>query len=258
MASKHLLRIGGIDRQFMLARVNAGVGEWAGKPSLATAAVNIDFGVALRGGFLKSDASLHVIDALMLLLRLLSWPPVTTAQLQRASDTFGCDPFGNERRLRDHLQSLCAAGNVRYWTTAQAGGGLQNYYKLTPLGYAMVCGTEPEQPTRTFFAEVSPKAGDRQVQPDCFFRLASSGRSFNLVFEIDNSTASIDAHAINSIWQKLTTAKHIKNGWYPNGTRAESNWNGPASASSSSHARSITSTISSSTQPRPMPTSAAA
>ena len=39
---------------------------------------------------------------------------------------------------------------------AQAGGGLQNYYKLTPLGFDMVCGQEAERPSRAFFAEVSP------------------------------------------------------------------------------------------------------
>ena len=48
-------------------------------------------------------------------------------------------------------------------------------------------------------------AGDRHVQPDCFFRLTLSGRSFNLAFEIDNSMASIDAYAVNSIRQKLMT-----------------------------------------------------
>src|ERR1019366_218362 len=177
------------------------------------------------------------------LLRLLSWTPATTGLLLRASDSFDGGRFIDERRLRERLQSLCEAGFVRCWATAQAGGGLQNYYKLTPLGFGMVCGTDAESPARAFYAEVSPslfahtfrlaeviveplracsahrvkierfireneltfKAGDRQVQPDCFFRVATSGRSFNLAFEIDNSMASIDAHAVNSIRQKLTT-----------------------------------------------------
>src|SRR5207247_1124374 len=38
--------------------------------------------------------------------------------------------------------------------------------------------------------ELVLKAGDAQVQPDCFFRLAAEGRAFNLAFEVDNSTAS--------------------------------------------------------------------
>lgn len=177
------------------------------------------------------------------LLRLLSWTPATTALLLRARDTFDGEKFADERRLRERLQALTQAGFVRSWSTAQSGGGLQNYYKLTPLGFDMCCGADTNRPLRAFFAEVSPsvfvhtfrlaeavietlracharrvtierfirenelefKTGDRQVQPDCFFRLTASGRSFNLAFEIDNSTASVDAHATNSIRQKLMT-----------------------------------------------------
>lgn len=177
------------------------------------------------------------------LLRLLSWTPATTSLLHKASPTFDGDPFLDERRLRERLQALCEAGIVRSWPMAQAGGGSQNYYKLTPLGFELISGTEAARPSRAFFAEVSPSlvvhtfrlaeaivetvracstrrvtierfirenelaftAGDRQVQPDCFFRLGTAGKSFNLAFEIDNSTASVDAHAVNSIRQKLTT-----------------------------------------------------
>lgn len=149
----------------------------------------------------------------------------------------------DERRLRERLQALAEAGIVRAWPMAQSGGGLQNYYKLTPLGFELVRGSDAKQPSRAFFAEVSPSllehtfrlaevivetvracnarrigierfigeneltltAGDQAVQPDCFFRLASSGRAFNLAFEIDNSTASVDALASNAIRQKLIT-----------------------------------------------------
>src|SRR5438093_7575460 len=177
------------------------------------------------------------------MLRLMSWTPATTALLLRASTTFEGGGFIDERRLRERLQALTEADIVRSWPTAQAGGGLQNYYKLTPLGFDMLCGAEALRPSRAFFAEVSPSlsvhtfrlaevivetarccharrvtierfireneltftAGDRHVQPDCFFRLTLSGRAFNLAFEIDNSTASIDAYAVNSIRQKLMT-----------------------------------------------------
>ena len=190
---------------------------------------------------MSSHVSLSPRD--LSLLRLLSWTPATTALLLRASDTFDDGAFINERRLRERLQALGAAGMVRAWSTAQAGGGLQNYYKLTPLGFDLCHGIDIERPPRAFFAEVSPslfahtfrlaegivetvrachaqrvtikrfirenelvfRAGDRQVQPDCFFRLTTAGRSFNLAFEIDNSTASVDAHAMNSIRQKLMT-----------------------------------------------------
>ncbi len=177
------------------------------------------------------------------LLRLLSWTPATTSLLLRASDAFDGGAFRDERRLRERLQTLSDAGMVRTWPTAQAGGGLQNYYKLTPLGYDIIAGKESERPSRTFFTEVSPSlfahtfrlaevivetfracharrvhiqrfirenellflAGDRLVQPDCFFRLTAGGRAFNLAFEVDNSTTSIEAHATNSIREKLHT-----------------------------------------------------
>ena len=53
--------------------------------------------------------------------------------------------------------------------------------------------------------ELTFTAGNAHVQPDGFFRLLAEGRYFNLAFEIDNSTASVDSPAANSILQKLTT-----------------------------------------------------
>jgi Replication-relaxation len=176
------------------------------------------------------------------LLRLLSWTPATTALLLRASSAFDGGAFGDERRLRERLQALSGAGIVRSWATAHAGGGLENYYKLTPSGFAAVNGPDAARPPQAFFAEVSPslfahtfrlaeaivvtfrachdrqvsikrfirenelifRVGHAQVQPDGFFRLASGGRAFNLALEIDNSTASVDSFAANSIRQKLT------------------------------------------------------
>src|SRR5438105_15344814 len=87
------------------------------------------------------------------LLRLLSWTPASTALLLRASSAFDGGPFINERRLRERLQSFSEARAVRAWPMAQAGGGLQNYYKLTPLGFDMTCGAEAARPSRAFFSE---------------------------------------------------------------------------------------------------------
>ena len=47
--------------------------------------------------------------------------------------------------------------------------------------------------------------GEEQVQPDCFFRLAAAGKAFNVAFEIDNSTESLDSNAAISVRKKLTT-----------------------------------------------------
>ena len=175
-------------------------------------------------------------------LRLLSWTPATTALLLRASTTFDGEPFTDERRLRERLQGMSAAGVIRSWPTAHAGGGLQNYYKLTSLGFELLHGTEMPQPSRAFFSEVSPSlfdhtfrlaevivetvrashskrvtierfireneltfaAGDAEVQPDCFFRLSTGGRAFNLAFEIDQSTESVGSHAASSIRRKIS------------------------------------------------------
>ena len=175
------------------------------------------------------------------LLRLLSWTPLSTSLLLRASETFDDGPFVDEWRLRERLQVLAERGVVRAWSTGHAGGGLQNYYKITPQGFELLYGTEAPKPSRAFFGEVSPSlfehtfrlaevivtvvraahahrvtierfdrendltfaVGERQVQPDCFFRLVSAGRPFNLAFEVDESTESIDSHAVSSIRSKL-------------------------------------------------------
>src|SRR5438309_8760730 len=90
------------------------------------------------------------------LLRLLSWTPATTALIQRAAGTFDGEPFRDERRIRERLQALGEAGIVRSWASAHAGGGLQNYYKLTPGGYGQMHRLDGARPSHAFFAEVSP------------------------------------------------------------------------------------------------------
>lgn len=175
------------------------------------------------------------------LLRLLSWTPATTALVLRASTAFDGDPFLDERRVRERLQTLAKAGLVRAWPAALPRGGLQNYYKLTAAGYQAIAGTDAELPPRAVFAEISPslfehtlrlasaiietvracaehhltivrvfreneltfRSNREEVQPDCFFRLQSGGRPFNLAFEVDQSTESLDSLAPNSIRTKL-------------------------------------------------------
>src|SRR5437868_5593763 len=90
------------------------------------------------------------------LLRLLSWTPATTALLWRASSTFEGERFPDERRLRERLQALTEAKVLRSWSTAHAGGGLQNYYKLTPQGFDLACGPDAARPLRAFFDAVTP------------------------------------------------------------------------------------------------------
>ncbi|MSR59512.1 MAG: hypothetical protein EXS05_18030 [Planctomycetaceae bacterium] len=177
------------------------------------------------------------------LLRLLSWTPATTTLLLKASSTFAGGPFLDERRLRERLQALAGVGFIRWWASAHAGGGLQNYYKLTPAGFQTLEGVDAVQPPKAFFAEISPSlfehtmqltevivatlrgchehhvailrihrendltfaVGDRMVQPDCFFRFASGGKNFSVAFEVDLSTESVDSPSFHSIRRKLQT-----------------------------------------------------
>lgn len=177
------------------------------------------------------------------LLRLLSWTPATSMQILRASPSFEGEPLSNERRVRERLQSLQAAGVVRSWPANFGQGGLRNTYKLTPAGFQLLYGAERGLPGRAFFAETSPslfehtfrlaeiivevirachlkrvrierflreneltfQVGQEHVQPDGFFRLNSAGKHFNLALELDNSTESLDSNATNSLRRKLST-----------------------------------------------------
>ena len=175
------------------------------------------------------------------LLQLLSWTPATAVLLLRASPSFEGQAFHDERRLRERLQTLSSAGLVRSWSTAHAGGGLQKYYKVTPLGFERIYGVEAQKPPRAFFIEISPSlfahtlnlaavivetmraahtgrvkvqrlfreneltfsVGSDHVQPDCFVRFECGGKPFNVAFEIDQGTESLDSNAENSIRTKL-------------------------------------------------------
>ncbi len=178
----------------------------------------------------------------MALLKLLSRTPATTSLLFKANGTLRPDPFLDERRLRERLQTLSGAGFIRSWPAAFGSGGLRKYFKVTPTGFQRLYGADVTLPTRSFFAEVSPSlfehtfrlaeaivtvvkachdshasverfirendlsfpVGNEQVLPDCFFRLKYCGRFFNLAFEIDQSTESLDSFAANSVREKLS------------------------------------------------------
>lgn len=175
------------------------------------------------------------------LLRLLSWTPASTALLLRASVAFDDGPFLDERRLRERLQALSRVGFIRSWSSAHAGGGLQNYYKLRPAGFQVIFGADAPFPPRSFFLEIAPAlfehtlrladviietvrachagritierfyreneltftAGSEHVQPDAFVRFVHGTRAFNVAFELDQSTEPLDSNAVNSIRTKL-------------------------------------------------------
>ncbi len=175
------------------------------------------------------------------LLQLLSWTPATTSLLWTASRTFAGGSFADERRLRERLQALERTGFTRHWSTATIGGGLQNYYKLTPAGFQALYGVDATPPPRAFFSPIAPSflmhtlrlsevivsticaahdrhvtivgfhrenqltfaVGEAQVQPDCFFQFSSGVRAFNVAFEIDQSTETVDSPRDTSLRSRL-------------------------------------------------------
>ena len=175
------------------------------------------------------------------LLGLLEMAPVTAVQIQKASGTFPEEGFRDERRARERLQTLAEAGLVRAFPAAVSGGGLTQYYRLSPAGYHALHPDDAQQPARTLFSEISPSrfqhamaaaalvvhmivtcqvanvriakyhgdgkitlaAGEYRQQPDAHFQLEHGGRTFNTLFEVDNATEPIDSPREQSIRTKL-------------------------------------------------------
>ena len=175
------------------------------------------------------------------LLALLEMTPATAVQIRQASITFGEEPFRDERRVRERLQSLGDAGIVKSWPAAVSGGGLMHYYTLTVAGFRMLHPDSQESPPRQIVAEIAPSrfqhamataavivqtlvaahlgqhrvaqfhgdgkltlaAGEYRQQPDCHFQLESRGRTFNVLFEIDNATEPLDSLREQSLRTKL-------------------------------------------------------
>ncbi len=175
------------------------------------------------------------------LLRLLAHTPATTALILKASEIFPGEPFHDDRRVRERLQTLAETGLIRAFPATHGVGGPVNWYKLTAEGFRTVQGAEAALPHRSRFEAIPPSRfqhtqtlaevivhsflaahrdrctipffqgdGDARIDvashtfyPDCFFQFALSGKQFNTYFEIDQSTESIDSNAEQSIRTKL-------------------------------------------------------
>ena len=175
------------------------------------------------------------------LLQFLSRTPATAALIMKASVTFNGYPFTGERRVRERLQALAQAKLVSRFPLALTGGGLASYYKLTPEGYRVIRGPDAELPHKSFFGALAPsrllhslelaetivhslvaahthhmklsnfhrenelvlEIGHHRTSPDCHMQFTTSGKTFNVLFEIDRSTESLDSAAANSIRNKI-------------------------------------------------------
>ena len=175
------------------------------------------------------------------LLRLLDLTPAIAPQIRKASVTFSEEPFRDERRVRERMQSLGDAGLVRSYPAAIPGGGVMSYYRLTYEGRRAAFPETAEEPPRSSPHEIAPSRlrhamvtadaivhtlvashergvrvqrtlgdgrltlsiGEHRQQPDFHMQLAFAGRTFNLVFEIDNATEPLDSHREQSIRTKI-------------------------------------------------------
>ncbi len=174
-------------------------------------------------------------------LVLLDRTPATTALILKASETFEGGQFRDERRVRERMQNIGNAGLIRRWPLALPGGGVTNYYKLSIIGFRVLYGEDTSQPHNRYFAAIplarlehtqalaqvivhtlvaahrhrirvakfyrenalTLRTGNSELQPDSVFLVTTSGKTFNVFFEIDNSTESIDSSAHQSIRRKV-------------------------------------------------------
>lgn len=189
----------------------------------------------------KSTMTLHLSPRDRDLLQLLDRTPASVPLLLRASATFAGEAFRDERRVRERLQQLSGAGLVRRFQLAQSRGGAMNYYKLTPAGFSARNGHEAPLPPRAYFAEIplsrlehtlelaevivhtlveafrhrvavtkfhrenalTLEVGSHAQQPDFHVQFWQAGRMFNVLFELDRGTESVDSAADQSIRQKI-------------------------------------------------------
>ena len=174
-------------------------------------------------------------------LRLLDLTPATAVHIRKASVTFDGEIFRDERRVRERLQALADGGFVRSWPTSLPGGGLVSIYRLTLDGHRAAFPESTEAPPRSSLHEIAPsrvrhtlatadaivhtlaachergvkvqravgdgrltlEIGEYKQQPDFHFQLGYAGKTFNLVFEIDNATEPLDSRREQSIRAKI-------------------------------------------------------
>ena len=81
------------------------------------------------------------------ILAALNFGPLTARQLLKLSRTFAT-PFTDERRVRERLFALAAAGRVPRWLYATAGPGAPAYYTMTRMGHRLLHGADAAPPRR--------------------------------------------------------------------------------------------------------------
>jgi len=178
-------------------------------------------------------------------LRLLSFTPLTAPLIYRASKTFSLpeheEPFRDERRVRERLQTLRRAKLIRTAQTTGPAGALVNYYRLTHEGYRTIEEPGSRFPAKSFFEPLATsriqhtmrlaevivhvliaahrhritithfiRENELQINepphvqsPDAFIEFRAAGRTFNVMVELDNSTEPLHGDARSAIATKL-------------------------------------------------------
>lgn len=174
------------------------------------------------------------------ILTALDRCPLTAEQLLKLSRAFAA-PFTSERRVRERLQQLAAAGRVRRWLYATAGRGALGYYTLSRLGHQLLRADEAAPAPKRAFGPVgiarqfhalrladfivhtatsAPRTGlklagfyrenalrltvgSESLYPDCAFQLVTpSGFPFSFFVELDNSTEAIRSDKDRDSWER--------------------------------------------------------
>jgi hypothetical protein len=169
----------------------------------------------------------------------LDHAPLTARQLLKFSQTFAM-PFTEERRVRERLHVLAAAGRVHRWHYATAGQGSLNYYTLSPLGFQLLHGPKAAPPTKGAFGAVGIarqfhtfslaefvvhtavaahqagvrfasfsrensvclRVGQELLWPDCTFQLLTpAGQDLGFLVEIDNASERLRSTKDADSWE---------------------------------------------------------
>ncbi len=185
------------------------------------------------------------------LLAALEQTPLTALQVLRLSKTFS-RPFTTERRVRERVQELCAAGRVRRERYATADRGAPNYYLLTRLGFELLHGDSKRPHSRHAFSPIAIsrqhhthslaefhvhtlvsahaagftveeverenalrlKVGDDTILPDRAFTIVTpDGKRFRYFVEVDASTERIRSLGDADSWErKITLYNKLQDG----------------------------------------------
>lgn len=185
--------------------------------------------------------TVFITDRDRAILRLLEMTPATAHHVLKFSVSLPGEPFREERRVRERLQALAGAGFVQSFPLAISGGGRSQYYRLTGSGFRATNpdlkstiprpAISPVAPSRVVHAmatadiivqtlvachksgvhvaqfhgdgRLALTVGQYRQEPDCHFQFEAEGKSFNVLFEIDNGTEPLESPREQSIRSKI-------------------------------------------------------